>query len=469
MARDLLSQGMKHGSWGSRLRALLFISGLMGGANAASEVTGTLLVQWGDPLPGQTEQARLLVEIANEKYRYPLDASTVMAQDSDWLAWQGQKVTASLDVTSKAAGGGYIPLSMASLEDPYAKTTPSEALPWLNLLCKFPDVVTEPISQAQAVARWAEGTELARYWNETAEGRVKIEGSRVVGWFTLPQPQAAYMGATGVPDLSKLFRDCAQAGHETLAAALAVQDVAGINLWFNASLGCCAWGGTIQGQIGLTTRAWKTTWLPPGGYLNAALVSHEMAHTYGARHSNNADGDGDTYDNPWDLQSDMWGHAIKSSTEGTLPKPLGGHHRYRMDWLAEGELTTLTAPLDAEVDLVDVHASGQGTRIVIIRPADWPEQRYYLLEAHVREGFGAALPKAGVLVYEINEGRAQPAWLLDENQPAGNYANTDSVVLTDGEQRVLPEGITVKVQQADGGFRVKIEAGMAIFSGRFED
>ena len=79
----------------------------------------------------------------------------------------------------------------------------------------------------------------------------------------------------------------------------------------------------------------RVTWNPPWSFRNLAPLAHEMGHGYGLPHSDNSDGDDDTYDNPWDLMSDAWRNAVSDATHGLLPKQLNMAQRDRLGWVAQ--------------------------------------------------------------------------------------------------------------------------------------
>src|SRR3546814_13659193 len=75
------------------------------------------------------------------------------------------------------------------------------------------------------------------------------------------------------------------------------------------------------------------TWNPPWAFTNLAPLAHEMGHGYGLPHSDNSDGDDDTYDNPWDVMSDAWSNAMYHVNFGALPKHLNMAQRDRLGWV----------------------------------------------------------------------------------------------------------------------------------------
>src|SRR3546814_3887920 len=79
-----------------------------------------------------------------------------------------------------------------------------------------------------------------------------------------------------------------------------------------------------------------------------------MGHGYGRPHSDNSDGDDDTYDNPWDVMSDAWSNAMYNVNFGALPKHINMAQRDRLGWvdaerkrvIPAGDLARTTVQLD---------------------------------------------------------------------------------------------------------------------------
>jgi len=90
----------------------------------------------------------------------------------------------------------------------------------------------------------------------------------------------------------------------------------GINMMFNDSLGCCAYGGGRYATLDGLTQMWDTTWEPPWGYQNVAVIAHEMGHAFGLPHSSGAYGA--TYDNEWDVMSDTWSNCNRQLIRPTV-------------------------------------------------------------------------------------------------------------------------------------------------------
>lgn len=451
---------------------MLLLAMLMAGAAArAADVEGVLTLRWGDAVDGAPKTETLQAEIVGKNgYTYQVAAAQALADGLPIYDMNGHDVVASLDARRKTDAGfrliGIASKSGAAVE-PVA-----DARPWINLLCKFADVSDEPTTAARVDASFAPGGGLTQFWDRTSGGFVDLGRSKSMGWFVLPSPRAAYFDGNGNPNLGKLLTDCSAAAGATLADAVQAEDHAGVNVLVNGSLGCCAWGGSTRSNIGGVTKTWRVTWLPPSGYLNLSLFGHELAHAYGMSHSNNSDGDSNTYDNPWDLMSDCDGHAVRSSQFGLLPKTPSAYHLDRAGWLGADEKITVTGNQATTVRLQRVdQASAGGVRLLRIEAPESTDGRYYTVETRVRGGtYDAQMPDSGVVIYEVDPRRAQPAWLVDNNNPASNYSNTRSVVFKAGDRYIAPDrSFEIKVVAAGAdAFQVEVVMPGPGFGSSFE-
>jgi M6 family metalloprotease-like protein len=454
----------------ARLLAPLVLAAAAGAAQA-EDVQGTLTMHWGDPLSG-AQAERFNAEIVGKNgYRYAVDAQAALADGLPLLDLGGKDVVASLDGRQKSGAAGLRLKALISKAGSEPEPV-ADARPWMNLLCKFADRSGEPTTRARIDAAFAPDGGITKFWQETSGGFIDLSASRSLGWVTMAQPYAAYVDASGNPKLQNVFNDCITAAGQALADAVAAEDFAGINVLVNDSLGCCAWGGNARATIGGTTKTWRVTWVPPSAYLNISLFAHELGHAFGMPHSNNSDGDSNTYDNPWDLLSDSNGYAVMNNTYGTLPKTPAGYHLDRAGWLDASEKRIVDAD-DERVTLQRIDQPKAGAvRLLKIQLPGYANGRYYIVEARSRDGaaYDAALPDDGIVIYEVDPRRSQPAWLVDASDPAANYSNTRSVVFKPGDRYTAPDGsFELKVSGGgNGAYTVDVTLPNGSFASGFE-
>jgi hypothetical protein len=163
------------------------------------------------------------------------------------------------------------------------------------------------------------------------------------------------------------------------------------------------------------------------------VIAHEMGHGFGLPHSNNWDGDSSPYDSPWDVMSAAQGYCVDDPTYGRLGKHTIAHHKEYLGWIAGGEVfaPTTDGVHSLTVDRVSVASTAN------YRMARLPigvTGRDYVIE--VREqvgGYDGMLPGNAVLVFEVDPGRREPAWLVDADVPPANYASNEGSMWKTGE------------------------------------
>jgi hypothetical protein len=331
----------------------------------------------------------------------------------------------------------------------------SGAQPWVSILCKFSDVSDEPKPPSFFQAMYASTYPgLDHYWRELSYDNVNVSGSMAVVWVTLPNPVSHYESSSS-DRLTDMAADCTAAADHLVY----FPDFVGINLMFNDEFGPYAWGGSRGLSLDGVYKWYRVTWEPPWGYRNIGVIAHEMGHGFGLPHSNNADGDGDPYDNPWDVMSNSWGYARYHSTYGTVGKGTIGHHANILGWISPSQKLDIDASgiYTATVDNLELQSTTNLRLITVQIPGS---SMHYTVEVRDRVGYDANLPGFAVVIHEVDVGRKEDAWLVDAEDPA-NGAD-DGAMWTTGEcfedepneieicvQSVTTEGYVVRVAYGD--------------------
>ena len=472
---------MKTSTPTGRARAIVatLVLGIAGTASTHAQTIeqGLLQLEWGDPAPVAPGQAKSKSRfnarlVKDDGSRIALDPAQARKAAGDLYVLANRRVAIAFGAPGKTASStptieAIVPADRTAQSAPVtaASARVAAAAPvngvtrWVTLMCKFSDIGTEQKTQAFFQSQYGEGVgQLGHYWREVSYNKINLAGSSAHGWFTLPQPRSHYVteeNGEDKADLKKLFADCGAAADATVD----FNSVQGVNMMFNGDLDGYAWGGgmcaPLEGRSNFCTRA---TWNPPWSFSNLAPLAHEMGHGYGLPHSDNSDGDSDTYDNPWDVMSDGWYNAVSDSTYGTRPKHINIFQRHRLSWVdgARQQVIVLGDLATRDIALDYAHLAGSGNVQMLVLSLSPQADPYatvvYTLEARKREGpYEGALAGDAVIVHKVQA--SGTAYSIDADVPPANRANNEGSMFKVGERWVTPEGshaVTVKAQTATG-------------------
>jgi hypothetical protein len=437
---------------------------------------GLLQLEWGDPPRALAGQPRLAPRfhaslLKDDGKRIPLDPAQARLAAGDLYVLANRRVAVAFAPQGRVKSSAPVIQAIVPADrvaQP-AQVHPANArvmtaapisgtTRWVTLMCKFSDAMEEQKDQAFFQSQYGEAVgQLGHYWREVSYNKINLAGSTAHGWYTLPSPRSTYVTTVDgeeKADLNKLFADCASATPATLDLNTPV----GINMMFNGNLDGYAWGGQSCATVRGARLCKRVTWNPPWSFGNLAPLAHEMGHGYGLPHSDNSDGDDDTYDNPWDVMSDSWSNAMGDSTYGTRPKHINIFQRHRLSWvdaprqrvLALGDLQTRHITLDY------AHlASSSNVQMLVLSlspQADPYATVVYTLEARKREGtYEGGLAGNAVIIHRVE--RSGTAYSIDADVPPANRSNNEGSMFKVGERWVTPEGshvVTIKSQTATG-------------------
>ncbi len=440
-------------------------------------VEGLATFAWGDPALGSNGgPLRLTVrDDAGLDHVFTLPHGSAAARFDPGAA-QGLRVRVVFDPATTVGGEPLAVAFLGAAAPDAAQLTGSQ--PWVSLLCKFSNLGTEPHSQSFFTEMFADSPgRLDHFWRELSYGLIDVVGSTASSWLVLPQTQTAYVPTPGSgcldgsssndADLNLLFADCTAAADPFVDFSVGgTGGFAGINLMFNGDLDGCAWGGGRYATLDGVSKVWRTTWEPPWGYANVAVMAHEMGHGFGLPHSNNWDGDGSPYDNSWDVMSDSWGYAGSDATYGTLGKHTIGYGKDRLGWFAPGQVFTPPGDGIYPLELADIALPNpvDGYRLLKL-PIPSAPGKYWTVETRDLTGlYDGHLPGHAVVVHQIDPARSEPAWCYDSALPPDGNADNESVMYRVGELFAAPgEATFVSVDAATAdGFAVTVYYGDSV-------
>jgi hypothetical protein len=446
------------------LIALLSVPVLAVATNTSRE--GVLMVEYGETfLTGDQPHVRyyLIHEQGNEQLLF----SKEFVAKNPLHQWSGKRVRVTFRDSAMASGRQA--QSIELLEGQLRGGGVSGAQPWISLLCKFNDVAAEPENLTFFQEMYANlPAGLDHYWREVSYNNINVVGSVAVDWVDLPGTHTSYVPTPGSgtdADLNLLFNDCTAAADPFIDYTAGF---VGINMMFNESLDCCAWGGgrgaTLDGQF----QSWRVTWNPPWAFGNEGVIAHEMGHGFGLPHANNSDLDSNPYDSPWDVMSSATGRAVNDPVYGRLGKHINMQYKYRLGWVTDGDgfiANTLTEQV-LEIDHTAL-ASTANPRFVRLPVSDGS---HYMVEVRKQVGnYESNLAGEAVIIHHVVSGRSEPPWVVDQDVPPANFSDNEGVMWKVGETFVDPiDGYTVEVlAETTDGFQIRVKGSDLIFADGF--
>ncbi len=468
------------------LPATLFIASANPAHGSELETrTGLLSAVWGDPAPGVEIAPVRLFHLRQDNGRVielEISAELLRVHGGEH-SWNGRRAEVTGESAAERSARGLEVLRARKVFFPAGDEPSSEiaggvagSQPWVSILCKFSNVAAEPenLSYFQNMYGNQPGG-LDHYWRENSYDTINIVGSTAIDWVVMPNPQTFYVptpGQNSDANLSALFNDCTGAADPFVDFSNGGDPFVGINMMFNALLDCCAWGGRFGATLDGITKSWRTTWEPPWGYADEAVIAHEMGHGFGLPHATNWDNDGFPYDSPWDVMSSATSYAVNDSTYGRLGKHNLAYHKDNLlGWIPEAQIFEATGSGSFTVTL-DHMALATTSNHRIARVPIPGSSRFYTVETRKRIGnYDGNVPADAVIICEVQPGRGEPIWVVDSDIPPANFGDNEGSMWRVGEtftDAAANLSISVDTETANG-FEVTITFGLdAIFDDGFE-
>jgi len=368
-------------------------------AGLATTITGVVTLVWGDGSPERPVSIgplAILMDAAGHDVELKLDDS-MLGRVGGLLSLNRRRVTVTGLWTTASAGRTTAAVVVTDLhfEDglgPAAPEAVTGAQPWVSIMCKFSDVSAEPQTLSYFQGMYASTYPgIDHFWRQVSYDNVNIVGSNASGWYTLPHPRSYYI-VNDSANLDALFADCTGVADPYVNFAPYV----GINMMFNDTLDCCAWGGGYWATLDGVTKSWRVTWEPPWGYANSSVISHEMGHGFGLPHS--SFDRSIVYDNCWDVMSDTWNCNTMDPTYGKLGQHTISFHKDLLGWFRAPEKLTLNVGQSTSASLERLATPGWPIAKMVQVPIAGSSSHFYTIEARQTVAYDGGLPGDAVIV-----------------------------------------------------------------------
>jgi M6 family metalloprotease-like protein len=438
------------------LVAIMLVVLATGLSGQQASLQGTLHVIWVDPPRGPPPPPLVVLIDDRGTWTY-LDLAPATVRAAGGLrALDGRPVSVTGQALAQpvpAIGRSAVPivrvsgLSVISSPGTPAGAPPAflGAHPVITILCAFADATPADFQQdISVVNQWMGSTYpgMDHYFREASMNQMNLAGSRVVGWYTLPQPVAYYF-PNGHHDLAAIFTGCMAAADNDVY----FPQYDAVNLMLSngpdgTSYGTWAPGLTLDGVTKAYGVTWISSWSPPG-------LAHEMGHTLTWPHS--AGPYGQHYDSQWDVMSALYSFIDYTTSpvtyveQGTITP-----HKVLAGWIPAAR-QYVPLPASRQSFLLERHVAPVSTSsYLMVQLPTRDSGTSYTAEARRFVGYDSHLPFQGVLLHSVNYARPngiEPALVVDADNN-GN-PNDAGAIWTPGETFSDPaNGVLLRVDSA---------------------
>ncbi len=394
-------------------------------ANTAEQyLAGKLQVVWGDSLDGQADTVHFYLHTAEgEKLELQVGDDSTAGQLKNAA---GQTIRIKGDL--QTANGGAASMRVTKVAPPEQHREVLGNTKWVFILCRFadsPGVTPQPPPYFNDLINDPQ-VGLDSYWRENSFNKINLAGSRVVGWYNLPQPRSYYFydrNGDGVPDVD--FERITNDATGMADAEIFFPDFAGIAFILNQPFnGWVYGGGTVTNRDSSVNRFYAATFIGTDTSVSQSVHAHEMGHGYGLSHSTGQRVcPPNCYDSRWDVMS-SGGSTIYDPRFGYIAPHTISFHKDFLGWLEPARKTEVRPGASRTFDVTRLQ-SGSGTAMGVVWQHGVPRFGdfggiYFTVEARRMIGFDANIPADAVVIHRVDpRDYANPARVIVD-QPGGD-------------------------------------------------
>lgn len=392
--------------------------------NNVTQLQGILTVTYGDPEPNSGQSVITKIEL------WDLNTGRLSANLSMGIglahSYIGQAVTVTVARLSRPTSIDEVPtylvqdiMPMPLPDTPQGISTPQLAgsQPFVNLLCKFSDVSSEPKTPS-SYSQLFDNTygSVRHFWETNSYNAINFTGTTIASqWRTLPNPKSYYVVDPLSPLLSTILQDCVDVFDSTTNFTPYI----GINIMLNDSIGCCAWGGSGYVNTGEGFKYVRTTWNPPWAQ-NTETLSHETGHALGLPHSSgphdNPPSELSIYVSNWDVMSSGGTCTQTYLTWGCVPAGTIAYYLDKNQWLPANRKIAIPTGTENTITLRRPRADVTTGYVLATIPINDSTTRFYTVEVRDLSSYDVNVPAAAVIIHDVDltrTGNTGPALVVD--------------------------------------------------------